>query len=1644
MNLKAALKRIGALVMVLIMLLGLVSYFPRAVFAEDEIVEDYADETAYAEDDVEEDEFPIISEETERGVEITDEMFDAYLERLEERELKKEEKRENDAALAAEIAANEGRLAEKEPEQEVSLPDEVNYDAPKSHGIPTDRAPYGDGESCFWCDGYLDYTNCCQGCGGVHATGECYEKTHCDECGACFLNEDFCAECRKCLNCCDYVCSVCEGQFHPRQDEYCTACGMCIVCAIDECMHCNLCLACDASVCDGCGLCIDCQEEQFANGGGHCPSCGACMYDEFGSISNENLCPEHGDEHCKLCYEESFCEQCEACAVDDGLCTYCNLCPDCCEENSIDEGCTGEMCREDPEFDFHFCENCGQCYHESPLCEDCGEWCEDCCDAERCDVCGLCPNVYYFDTCDTCGAGGDDLSEHMEYHECEDNRCGLCGFCHNALETEYGYYECPCCGSCPNECTCDDDCPDCDCHKISGSVSVLFSNQQMNLTVYVTETTSGDPVEGANVYYSRDKKQWKRLGVTDSDGVATGNVIRFLNGDRAERNLSGWYVSYTKGSSKLTKIQIGDAYYIPWTPTSAVTFKSTSNRDVFTASTTLKMTKSTIKPSDLAYGQYDLVISLPKNSSGFVHSLTDSWNMYWSQGKWDLWSYETDKNAGWWDGTTAAQRQQLRMAYMKANSNYFGAYLIPYDSDSNLPSTNTNYYFTPLYKLDLWGNMKSCIVNEGLTRVAHSIDGDYYTRADILRFDRVKAGKYQLFIILPECKLYSQRVDIDFGYNDTFGAQTYKELTMSQAVRPDEKKKNYSTIQIETQRIRPGGGGTYETTPLYEVLGDGADHQLRAMFLLTYADDGDSYKKTWVVNEPWSRSGNDPYKFVVPKSANLSFMPYVITADSWDMTHPDPQGRYRTDETYCYLSQNVGSTKANRTINIAAVKSKNAPNNPNEGKYYKLKVKFNEVITDDSGKVLSRGLMPNTADIRFRIADGGGTGNYFVYTNQRIGDIEGLKGWYNGKQNAARAIAKLGAFQNKFHYTNDTRNADGGWVTIDNSCACFDDGGALLGISGNAYCDGYGATQNVISMINSTFTRDESTKTYYMEFTFYKLTRSAMKSAYGANTVEAKIHPDSYLSRLNPQIVYVNGSSWKATGVVPGDEVTIKFTTASKEFVRGVTFERDGSSLELKSVTNDTKSAKKTYEYTFKMGYEAVVVYVDVGWPDGDMSSWDPYFVRPSSAYTIDCYVGEKVNIIAEIGGDFQAMEYKDGEWIYNGTISVDRRMGTTGSWYYRDQFKKTHNVVYPVYTDMSGTYQYRFHYSTDTYLHPYADSAVVTVNVMTPFEIDKDKTKTKFTITEGESVNLPFYWKNVRPDDVQTTWDFPSQDVNGDGVYGDQNKVTMDYNTFKTTKNYTPLGTYLIRRTETDKWGHTATVGYYVTVKKDTRWSHKQYCAAKPILNYSISLNGKTDSGTKDTYPWASGTSLSYTMAVGEKLDITASWEMLPKGNAYYYKYLDADHPDTYVWKTPLVGETELNIQYYPVSDLMNYTLLYKGSAASATRSFIPTEPGEYEVYINISNEVRNFLRENMYESDYDYASSGLLLKVTVTGGLRGDVNGDGEVTMKDVLLLRRYIAGLSELDDAALARADLNGDGDATMKDVLILRRIIAGLES
>jgi len=82
-------------------------------------------------------------------------------------------------------------------------------------------------------------------------------------------------------------------------------------------------------------------------------------------------------------------------------------------------------------------------------------------------------------------------------------------------------------------------------------------------------------------------------------------------------------------------------------------------------------------------------------------------------------------------------------------------------------------------------------------------------------------------------------------------------------------------------------------------------------------------------------------------------------------------------------------------------------------------------------------------------------------------------------------------------------------------------------------------------------------------------------------------------------------------------------------------------------------------------------------------------------------------------------------------------------------------------------------------------------------------------------------------------------------------------------------------------------------------------------------------------------------------------------------------------------------------------------------------------------------------YSGFYDLEAISTLMNKFYAPPVIGDVNCDGKVTMKDVLLLRRYLAAIVTLTNRARLRADFTEDNRVSMQDVLALRRYLAGID-
>ncbi len=335
-------------------------------------------------------------------------------------------------------------------------------------------ASYEDGQDCPTCGHYHWDDYMCDDCGGCSSSctdADCWMDTHCHSCGNCYVNTGgFCEECGNCGDCYyDYHCPDCGKCMYGDPDNHCKECYRC-----DDCDY----------ICDTCGLCAGCYEDDSRDL--HCPLCGNCYEDV-------KQCDSFG-QHCQECCD--FCAVCERCVAEGSdveICDECLLCVDCCKDRAVEAGgdgdiciesaeweericvscyeyfdsdadfcetcdstgirrcldcCAGEsecaekMCPNDPDYEDHFCIDCGRCFCDADLCKTCeaeGELrCEDC-SVDFADALYGCNDGY----CAYASDFDDHLSEEHEGHTDEHKATPQNGL---SFTKNYHYRECRFCG----------------------------------------------------------------------------------------------------------------------------------------------------------------------------------------------------------------------------------------------------------------------------------------------------------------------------------------------------------------------------------------------------------------------------------------------------------------------------------------------------------------------------------------------------------------------------------------------------------------------------------------------------------------------------------------------------------------------------------------------------------------------------------------------------------------------------------------------------------------------------------------------------------------------------------------------------------------------------------------------------------------------------------------------------------------------------------------------------------------------------------------------------------------------------------------------------------------------------------------------
>lgn len=152
-----------------------------------------------------------------------------------------------------------------------------------------------------------------------------------------------------------------------------------------------------------------------------------------------------------------------------------------------------------------------------------------------------------------------------------------------------------------------------------------------------------------------------------------------------------------------------------------------------------------------------------------------------------------------------------------------------------------------------------------------------------------------------------------------------------------------------------------------------------------------------------------------------------------------------------------------------------------------------------------------------------------------------------------------------------------------------------------------------------------------------------------------------------------------------------------------------------------------------------------------------------------------------------------------------------------------------------------------------------------------------------------------------------------------------------------------------------------------------------------------------------------------------------MPTGNIYFVGWPGVSYIDNLCVIS--AGNTICDMNF----DDEGYYLQHKSSDATALRASVPD--GSYYDYSPV------ILPDNV---EYIFNNVVNCNKLTVSSGetyVQGDINADGEITVKDSKLLMKLLLGLENQED--YPRADINGDGEVSVKDSKQFMKYLLGIE-
>lgn len=180
--------------------------------------------------------------------------------------------------------------------------------------------------------------------------------------------------------------------------------------------------------------------------------------------------------------------------------------------------------------------------------------------------------------------------------------------------------------------------------------------------------------------------------------------------------------------------------------------------------------------------------------------------------------------------------------------------------------------------------------------------------------------------------------------------------------------------------------------------------------------------------------------------------------------------------------------------------------------------------------------------------------------------------------------------------------------------------------------------------------------------------------------------------------------------------------------------------------------------------------------------------------------------------------------------------------------------------------------------------------------------------------------------------------------------------------------------------------------------------------------------------------------------------------------KPADSGNPNNWLKALDITGYTITPT--FAVNDVTEYSLIVDSSVTSINISATPvvstssvtgtgninlTEGTNY-IKINVTSQtgvVRTYtltvvrgdgsLGSQTINNDNQNGNTDITLN-----GVKGDINGDGKISVLDIVKIQRVLVGLDTLDESMSLACDLNGDGKVSVLDIVKLQRHIVGIET